>query len=99
MTAAKKTENEAGPDAAELELALQLAERARAEGLSLTGPGGLLGRLLVGPLTDRPPVGLRQVLDGQRRHHPRMRRGPPGPRSVRGGHAAGDPGLVHQPGP
>jgi transposase-like protein len=32
-------------DAAELELARQLAERARAEGLSLTGPGGLLGRL------------------------------------------------------
>ena len=33
------------PDAAELELARQLAERARAEGLQLTGPGGLLGRL------------------------------------------------------
>jgi putative transposase len=32
-------------DAAEEELARQLAERARAEGLSLTGPGGLLGRL------------------------------------------------------
>jgi putative transposase len=31
--------------AAEEELARQLAERARAEGLSLTGPGGLLGRL------------------------------------------------------
>jgi hypothetical protein len=30
---------------AEEELARQLAERARAEGLSLTGPGGLLGRL------------------------------------------------------
>jgi putative transposase len=32
-------------DAAELELVKQLAERARAEGLALTGPGGLLGRL------------------------------------------------------
>jgi putative transposase len=44
MTAAKKMD---GPqsDAAELELARQLAERAQAEGLSLTGPGGLLGRL------------------------------------------------------
>jgi putative transposase len=45
MTAAKKTPDGAVPDAAELELARQLAERARAEGLSLTGPGGLLGRL------------------------------------------------------
>src|SRR5207342_387950 len=32
-------------DAADEELARQLAERAQAEGLSLTGPGGLLGRL------------------------------------------------------
>jgi putative transposase len=31
--------------AADEELARQLAERARAEGLNLTGPGGLLGRL------------------------------------------------------
>jgi hypothetical protein len=30
-------------DAADEELARQLAERARAEGLSLTGPGGLWG--------------------------------------------------------
>src|SRR5215831_12738957 len=54
MTAAKKTEaaadggrsDQAGQaDAAELGLARQLAERARAEGLQLTGPGGLLGRL------------------------------------------------------
>jgi putative transposase len=55
MTAAKKTDQAAAGDAgpgedgraevAELELARQLAERARAEGLSLTGPGGLLGRL------------------------------------------------------
>jgi transposase-like protein len=55
MTAAKKTDQAAGnavrpggdgrADPAELELARQLAERAQAEGLSLTGPGGLLGRL------------------------------------------------------
>src|SRR5262245_61562149 len=51
MTAAKKTDQAAtdgerpGPEAAELGLARQLAERAQAEGLSLTGPGGLLGRL------------------------------------------------------
>ena len=51
MTAAKKTgqlaaEDEVpGREAAELELARQLAERAQAEGLCLTGPGGLLGRL------------------------------------------------------
>jgi transposase-like protein len=55
MTAAKKTDPAAAgsgqpgegaqADAAELELARQLAERARTEGLSLTGPGGLLGRL------------------------------------------------------
>src|ERR1700749_1351248 len=51
MTAAKKTGPAAadgepgGREAAELELARQLAERARAGGLSLTGPGGLLGRL------------------------------------------------------
>src|SRR5579859_3264749 len=32
-------------DAAGEALARELAERARAEGLSLTGPGGLLGRL------------------------------------------------------
>lgn len=51
MTAAKKTGPAAaggepgGREAAELELARQLAERAQAGGLSLTGPGGLLGRL------------------------------------------------------
>src|SRR5438094_3993529 len=51
MTAAKKTGQPAaggevaGREAAELELARQLAERAQAEGLCLTGPGGLLGRL------------------------------------------------------
>jgi putative transposase len=32
-------------DAADEEMVRQLARRARAEGLSLTGPGGLLGRL------------------------------------------------------
>jgi len=47
MAATKKDQpgDSAQPDAAELELARQLAGRARAEGLSLTGPGGLLGRL------------------------------------------------------
>ena len=51
MTAARKTGQAAaeselpGRQAAELELARQLAERARAGGLSLTGPDGLLGRL------------------------------------------------------
>jgi transposase-like protein len=50
MTAARKTEaagagSDGRADAAELELARRLAERAQAEGLSLTGPGGLLGRL------------------------------------------------------
>ncbi|HTQ89242.1 MAG TPA: IS256 family transposase [Streptosporangiaceae bacterium] len=47
MAAVKKDQpgDGAQPDAAELELARQLAGRARAEGLSLTGPGGLLGRL------------------------------------------------------
>lgn len=42
MTAAKKTD---AAETADLELVRQLAERVRAEGLSLTGPGGLLGRL------------------------------------------------------
>ena len=50
MTAVRKTdpsvaEAPGGGEAAELELARQLAERAQAEGLQLTGPGGLLGRL------------------------------------------------------
>jgi putative transposase len=51
MTAVKKTGRAAadgelpGREAAELELARQLAQRAQAEGLALTGPGGLLGRL------------------------------------------------------
>jgi putative transposase len=55
MTAAKKAADrtadgirpgeDGGVDPAEEQLARQLAERARAEGLSLTGPGGLLSRL------------------------------------------------------
>ena len=50
MTAAKtgqaaEDSQAPGREAAELELARQLAERAQAEGLALTGPGGLLGRL------------------------------------------------------
>ena len=55
MTAAEKTNERAADgtrlgedgrmDAAEQEVARQLAERAKAENLSLTGPGGLLGRL------------------------------------------------------
>jgi putative transposase len=47
--------------AAEEELARQLAERARAEGLSLTGPGGLLGRLT--------KVVLESALDGEMDAH------------------------------
>jgi hypothetical protein len=64
MTAAKKAADTGadgtrpGEDgrvsAAELELARQLAERVRAEGLSLTGPGGLLGRLTMVVLEGRP---------------------------------------------
>ena len=42
MTAARKTD---AAETAGLELVRQLAERVRAGGLSLTGPGGLLGRL------------------------------------------------------
>jgi transposase-like protein len=45
MTGAAKKTDGPEPDAAELELVKQLAERARAEGLALTGPGGLLGKL------------------------------------------------------
>ena len=40
--------------AADEALARQLAERARAEGLSLAGPGGLLGRLTKVVLGERP---------------------------------------------
>src|SRR5690242_4545915 len=48
-------------DAADEALARQLAERARAEGLSLTGPGGLLGRLT--------KVVLESALDGEMDAH------------------------------
>jgi putative transposase len=44
-TEAARPGDDGGVDAADQELARQLAERAKAEGLSLTGPGGLLGRL------------------------------------------------------
>jgi deazaflavin-dependent oxidoreductase (nitroreductase family) len=47
--------------AAQEELARQLAERARTEGLSLTGPGGLLGRLT--------KVVLESALDGEMDAH------------------------------
>src|ERR1700756_1970247 len=47
--------------AADEELARRLAERARAEGLSLTGPGGLLGRLT--------KVVLESALDGEMDAH------------------------------
>ena len=61
--------------------------------------GPVLLRQLVGPLADRPPIGLRQILGGQRRHHPRVRGGPLRPRGVCGRGAATDPRLVDQPGP
>ncbi len=48
-------------DPADEELARQLAERARAEGLSLTGPGGLLGRLT--------KVVLESALEGEMDDH------------------------------
>jgi transposase-like protein len=48
-------------DAADEALARQLAERARAEGLSLAGPGGLLGRLT--------KVVLESALDGEMDAH------------------------------
>ena len=47
--------------AADEELARQLAERAQAEGLSLTGPGGLLGRLT--------KLVLESALDGEMDAH------------------------------
>ena len=56
-------------------------------------------RQLVGPLANGPPPGFRQLPGGQRGDHRRMRCVPVRPRGVAGGGAAGDPGLVHQPGP
>jgi len=85
MTAAKKDQPGDGvqPDAAELELARQLAGRARAGGLSLTGPGGLLGRLtkvvLEGALEGEMDAHL-----GYARHDPAGRDG----QNSRNGHRA-----------
>jgi putative transposase len=89
MTAAKKTVRVAGggeqpgPEAAEMELARQLAERAQAEGLQLTGPGGLLGRLtkviLEGALEGEMDAHL-----GYARHDPAGRDG----ENSRNGHRA-----------
>src|ERR1700751_3464340 len=89
MTAAKKTGQVAadggpgGREAAELELARQLAERAQAEGLQLTGPGGLLGRLtkvvLEGALEGELDAHL-----GYARHDPAGRDG----QNSRNGHRA-----------
>ena len=53
----------------------------------------------VGPPADAPPVGLRQLPASQRRHHRGVGPGPRGPGGMAGRGAAGDPGLVHQPGP
>jgi transposase-like protein len=89
MTAAKKTVpapgdgEQPGPEAAELELARQLAQQARAEGLQLTGPGGLLGRLtkvvLEGALEGELDAHL-----GYARHDPAGRDG----QNSRNGHRA-----------
>ena len=48
-------------DPADEQLVRELAERARAEGVSLTGPGGLLGRLT--------KVVLESALDGEMDAH------------------------------
>src|SRR6201984_2326944 len=88
MTAARKTETagssgDGRADAAELELARQLAKRARSGGLSLTGPGGLLGRLtkvvLEGALEGELDAHL-----GYAKHDPAGRDG----RNSRNGHRA-----------
>jgi putative transposase len=89
MTAAKKTGQAAadgepgGREAAELELARQLAERAQAEGLQLTGPGGLLGRLT--------KVVLEGALEGEMDAHLGYAKHDPGGRdggNSRNGHRA-----------
>jgi putative transposase len=70
-------------DAADEELARQLAERARAEGLSLTGPGGLLGRLT--------KVVLESALEGELDAHLGYRKHDPagdGSGNSRNGHRA-----------
>src|SRR5947208_8163035 len=69
--------------AAEEELARQLAERARAEGLSLAGPGGLLGRLT--------KVVLESALEGEMDAHLGYRKHDPAGRdggNSRNGHRA-----------
>jgi putative transposase len=68
---------------AEEELARELAERARAEGLSLTGPGGLLGRLT--------KVVLESALEGELDAHLGYRKHDPagdGSGNSRNGHRA-----------
>jgi putative transposase len=72
-----RADGEGQVDAAELELARQLAERARTEGLSLTGPGGLLGRLLT-------KVVLKGALEGEMDAHLRYARHDPAGRETRG---------------
>src|SRR5205085_3115173 len=70
-------------DAAGEELARQLAERARAEGLSLAGPGGLLGRLT--------KVVLESALEGEMDAHLGYRKHDPagdGSGNSRNGHRA-----------
>jgi transposase-like protein len=70
-------------DAADEELARPLAERARAEGLSLTGPGGLLGRLT--------KVVLESALEGEMDAHLGYRKHDPagdGSGNSRNGHRA-----------
>ncbi len=57
-------------DAVDQELARQLAERARAEGVNLTGPGGLLGRLT--------KVVLESALEGEMDAHLGYRKHDPG---------------------
>jgi putative transposase len=89
MTATKKTDQAAAEgepasrETAELELARQLAQRAQAEGLQLTGPGGLLGRLtkvvLEGALEGELDARL-----GYAKHDPAGRDG----RNSRNGHRA-----------
>jgi transposase-like protein len=70
-------------DVSDEELARQLAERARAEGVSLTGPGGLLGRLT--------KVVLESALDGEMDAHLGYRKHDPagaGSGNSRNGHRA-----------
>ncbi len=77
----------------------QAQARQRRGDQQLVGLLPVLLRQRVRPLADHPPVGLRQLPGGQRRHHPRMRTRPLGPGGMVGRRAPGDPGPVHQPGP